>query len=69
MLVFEPGFGKFNWYQLQEDALMQGSVEIYPGKMHLEAPGLSQEKDRIAYVLPHGGGQFAHTATFITPKR
>jgi len=68
MLVFEPGFGKFNWYQLQEDALTQGSVEIYPGKVRLEAPGLSQEEDRIAYVLPHGGGHFAHTATFITPE-
>jgi acetate kinase len=68
MLVFEPDFGKFNWYQLQEDTLTQGSVEIYPGNVHLEAPGLDQETDRIAYILPHGGGEFSHTATFITPK-
>ena len=68
MLVFEPDFGKFNWYQLQDEAFIQGSVELYPGKMHLEAPGLSQETDRIAYVLPHGAGEFSHTATFITPE-
>jgi len=68
MLVFEPGSGKFNWYQLQEDAITEGEVELYPGNVHLEAFGLNQETDRIAYVLPHGGGQFAHTATFITPE-
>jgi acetate kinase len=68
MLVFEPDSGKFNWYQLQDDSITQGSVELNQGKVHLEAPGLNQETDRIAYVLPHGGGQFAHTATFITPE-
>ena len=66
MLVFEPDFGKFNWYQLQDEVLTHGSVELTPGKVHLEAPGLSQETDRIAYVLPHGAGEFLHTATFIS---
>ena len=68
MLVFEPAFGKFNWYQYQDEVRTQGSVELYPGKAHLDAPGLSQESDRIAYVLRHGAGEFAHTATFITPE-
>jgi acetate kinase len=68
MLVFKPGYGKFNWYKLQEDSISQGEVELYPGNVHLEAPGLSQETDRIAYVLPHGGGQFVHSATFITSE-
>ena len=68
MLVFEPDYGKFNWYQLRENAIAQGSVELNAGKLHLEAPGLDQETDRLAYVLPHGGSQFVHAATFITPE-
>jgi acetate kinase len=68
MLVFEPGFGKYNWYRIEEEAILQGSVELYPGKVSLEAPNLSQESDRIGYVLPHGAGEFSHTATFITPE-
>ena len=68
MLVFEPSFGKFNWYQFRDETMTQGSVELYPGKVHLDAPGLDQESDRIAYVLPHGAGRFIHTANFITPE-
>jgi acetate kinase len=68
MLVFEPGFGKYNWYQLEEGAIRQGSVELLSEKVNLEAPDLSQEADRIAYVLPHGAGEFTHTATFITQE-
>ncbi len=69
MFVFEPGFGSYTWHQQQQGCFTQGTVELYPGAMlRLEAPGLERETDRIAYVLPHGGAEFAHTATFLNPE-